>query len=46
METINRLTDMLIIMSNPTDRGKLFKIFKLRACLFSKKSDKRGFHRF
>lgn len=29
METINRLTDMLVTMNNPADRGKLFKIIKL-----------------
>ena len=26
METINRLTDMLVTMNTPADRGKLFKI--------------------
>lgn len=29
METINRLTDMLVTMNTPADRGKLFKIIKL-----------------
>lgn len=29
METINRLTNILVTMNNPTDRGKLFKIIKL-----------------
>ena len=29
METVNRLTDVLVTMNNPTDRGKLFKIIKL-----------------
>ena len=29
METINRLTNVLVTMNNPTDRGKLFKIIKL-----------------
>ena len=28
-ETINRLTNVLVTMNNPTDRGKLFKIIKL-----------------
>lgn len=28
METINRLTDILISMNTPADRGKLFKIIK------------------
>ena len=29
METINRLTDILVSMNTPTDRGKLFKIIKM-----------------
>ena len=29
METINRLTDILVTMNTPADRGKLFKIIKL-----------------
>lgn len=29
METINRLTDVLVTMNTPTDRGKLFKIMKM-----------------
>lgn len=29
METINRLTDVLVSMNTPADRGKLFKIIKL-----------------
>jgi len=29
METVNRLTDILITMNTPTDRGKLFKIIKM-----------------
>lgn len=29
METINRLTDVLVTMNTPTDRGKLFKIIKM-----------------
>ena len=29
METINRLTDVLVTMNTPADRGKLFKIIKL-----------------
>ena len=29
METINRLTDVLVSMNTPTDRGKLFKIIKM-----------------
>lgn len=29
METVNRLTDILVSMNNPSDRGKLFKIIKL-----------------
>ena len=28
METINRLTDVLVSMNTPADRGKLFKIIK------------------
>lgn len=28
METINRLTDILVSMNTPADRGKLFKIIK------------------
>ncbi|MFR7952441.1 MAG: hypothetical protein ACLU4P_02480 [Ruminococcus sp.] len=41
METVNRLTDVLVTMNTPTDREKLFKIIKcfsgLWACLFPKK---------
>ena len=29
METVNRLTDVLVTMNTPADRGKLFKIIKL-----------------
>lgn len=29
METINRLTDILVTMNIPADRGKLFKIIKM-----------------
>jgi hypothetical protein len=29
METINRLTDVLVSMNTPTDRGKLFKIIQM-----------------
>ena len=29
METINRLTDILVTMNTPADRGKLFKIIKM-----------------
>lgn len=29
METVNRLTDILVTMNTPADRGKLFKIIKL-----------------
>lgn len=29
METINRLTDILVTMNTPADRGKLFKIIRL-----------------
>lgn len=29
METINRLTDILVTMNTPADRGKLFKILKM-----------------
>lgn len=29
METVNRLTDILVSMNTPADRGKLFKIIKL-----------------
>ena len=29
METINRLTDDLVSMNTPADRGKLFKIIKM-----------------
>lgn len=29
METINRLTDVLVTMNTPADRGKLFKIIKM-----------------
>lgn len=29
METINRLTDVLVTMNTPADRGKLFKIIKI-----------------
>ena len=29
METINRLTDVLVSMNTPADRGKLFKIIKM-----------------
>lgn len=28
-ETVNRLTDILVTMNTPTDRGKLFKIIKM-----------------
>ncbi|MDO4261814.1 MAG: hypothetical protein Q4C82_07020 [Eubacteriales bacterium] len=29
METINRLTDLIVTMNTPADRGKLFKIIKM-----------------
>lgn len=29
METVNRLTDILVTMNTPADRDKLFKIIKL-----------------
>ena len=29
METVNRLTDVLVTMNPPADRGKLFKIIKM-----------------
>ena len=29
MDTINRLTDTLVTMNTPADRGKLFKIIKM-----------------
>ena len=29
METIHRLTDILVTMNTPADRGKLFKIIKI-----------------
>ena len=29
METINRLTDILVTMNTPADRGKLFNIIKM-----------------
>ena len=29
METINRLTDVLVTMNTPADKGKLFKIIKM-----------------
>lgn len=29
METVNRLTDVLVTMNTPTDREKLFKIIKM-----------------
>ena len=29
METINRLTDVLVSMNTPADQGKLFKIIKM-----------------
>lgn len=29
METINRLTDILVSMNTPADRGRLFKIIKM-----------------
>lgn len=29
METVNRLTDVLVTMNTPTDRGNLFKIIKM-----------------
>ncbi len=29
MDTINRLTDVLVTMNTPADRGKLFKIIKM-----------------
>ena len=31
METVNRLTDVLVTMNTPADRGKLFKIIKLNS---------------
>ena len=43
METINRLTDILVTMNTPADRGKLFKIIKmlygLMGLLFSQKAE-------
>lgn len=29
MDTVNRLTDVLVTMNTPADRGKLFKIIKM-----------------
>lgn len=43
METINRLTDVLVSMNTPADRGKLFKIIKmlygLMGLLFSEEAE-------
>ena len=43
METINRLTDILVTMNTPADRGKLFKIIKmlygLMGLLFSEEAE-------
>ena len=43
METINRLTDVLVSMNTPADRGKLFKIIKmlygLRGLPFSEEAE-------
>ena len=43
METINRLTDILVSMNTPADRGKLFKIIKtfygLMGLQFSEEAD-------
>lgn len=40
MDTINRLTDILVSMNTPADRGKLFKVIQmlygLWACSFPK----------
>lgn len=38
METVNRLTDVLVTMNTPADRGKLFKIIKM---LYSQKAKKK-----
>lgn len=35
METVNLLTDVLVSMNTPTDRGKLFKIIKMLYGLMS-----------
>ena len=34
METVNRLTDVLVTMNTPADRGKLFKIIKIIKMLY------------
>lgn len=43
METVNRLTDILVSMNTPADRGKLFKIIKflygLMGLQFSKEAE-------
>ncbi len=43
METVNRLTDVLVTMNTPADRGKLFKIIKmlygLMGLLFSEEAE-------
>ena len=45
METINHLTDILVTMNTPADRGKLFKIIKmlygLMGLLFSVEAESR-----
>ncbi|MEG1825603.1 MAG: hypothetical protein RR501_12605 [Cloacibacillus sp.] len=30
METVNRLTDVLVTMNTPADRGKLFKVIQVQ----------------
>jgi hypothetical protein len=37
METINRLTDILVSLNTPTDRGKLFRIIQMLYALLGLK---------
>ena len=41
METINRLTDILVSMNTPADRGKLFKIIKMLYGLSAQREENR-----
>ena len=49
METVNRLTDVLVTMNTPADRGKLFKIIKMLYGLmglpFSEEAEPTGIQR-
>ena len=44
METVNRLTDVLVTMNTPADRGKLFKIIKMLYVAGDDVDERKGQH--